>query len=105
MEERDAALQSVRDHLKPGGWFAFWENNPWNPVTRYAMSKVAFDDDAILVWPYEARKLLAKNGFEPVRTDYVFFFPSALAACRKFEPLLRWCPFGAQYLVLCRKAD
>lgn len=89
--------------LRPGGLFAFWENNPWNPVTRYAMSRVPFDKDAILVWPGEARKLLRSAGFEVIRTDYHFFFPKALSALRVLEPGLCRIPFGGQYLVLCRK--
>jgi len=28
-EERPASLQAIRRALKPGGLFAFWENNPW----------------------------------------------------------------------------
>ena len=35
------------DALRPGGLFAFWENNPWNPGTRLVMSRIPFDRDAI----------------------------------------------------------
>ena len=104
VEERPAAFASVRETLKPGGYFAFWENNPWNPLTRLAMRLVPFDADAILVWPGEAGRLLRKNGFEVLSTDYVFFFPKFLSAFRFLEPWLRWLPLGGQYLVLCRKA-
>jgi SAM-dependent methyltransferase len=104
VEDRPAAFASVRETLKPGGYFAFWENNPWNPLTRLAMRLVPFDADAILVWPGEAGRLLRKNGFEVLSTDYVFFFPKFLSAFRFLEPWLRWLPLGGQYLVLCRKA-
>src|SRR5262249_32750141 len=30
-QERHEALGLIRDALKPGGLFAFWENNSWNP--------------------------------------------------------------------------
>lgn len=103
LSERDTAIQSIFDELKPGSIFAFWENNPWNPVTRYAMSRVPFDKDAILVWPHQARCLLRTHGFTILNTDYVFFFPRALASLRKLEPILRWLPLGGQYLILCRK--
>jgi SAM-dependent methyltransferase len=102
--DRPAALSLVRDALKPGGLFAFWENNPWNPLTRLAMHLVPFDADAILVWPHEAKRRLRENGFEVLRTDYAFFFPKFLSAFRFLEPWLRWLPLGGQYLVLCRKA-
>lgn len=101
--ERAECVRQIQGALKPGGLFAFWENNPWNPVTRYAMSRVPFDKDAILVWPGEARRLLRENGFELIRTDYHFFFPKALARARFLEPYLHWLPLGGQYLVLARK--
>lgn len=102
-ELRPDAVRSIFDALKPGGYFAFWENNPWNPVTRYAMSRVPFDADAILVWPHQARHLLGIAGFEVIRTDYVFFFPRSLARLRRLEPHLKRVPLGGQYLVLCQK--
>jgi len=33
LAERAGAVNTVRQALKPGGLFAFWENNPWNPGT------------------------------------------------------------------------
>ncbi|MFT5105484.1 MAG: SAM-dependent methyltransferase [Verrucomicrobiales bacterium] len=100
---REAAVSFVFENLRPGGLFAFWENNAWNPVTRYAMSKVAFDRDAILLFPHGARTLLKNGGFEIVATDYQFFFPSPLALFRPMEKWLSKLPLGGQYLVLARK--
>ena len=100
---RAAAIRQIAAALKPGGLFALWENNPWNPVTRYAMSRVPFDRDAILVWPSQARRLLREGGLEVLRTDYVFFFPKLLGAFRGLEPSLCKVPFGGQYLALGRK--
>lgn len=104
-EERAAASAQIFRSLRPGGLFAFWENNPWNPLTRYAMSRVPFDADAILVWPHEARKLLRTAGFQIETTDYKFFFPRSLAAFRGLEPALAWLPLGGQYLVLAQKPE
>jgi len=102
-EERAAAMEYVCRNVKDGGYFAFWENNPWNPVTRYAMSKVPFDDDAILLWPGEARRRLDSAGFDVLGTDFVFYFPGFLKILRGIEPMLCKIPFGGQYLVLCQK--
>lgn len=102
-EERWGAMDYLFRNVKDGGLFAFWENNPWNPVTRYAMSKVPFDDDAILLWPGEARRRLRSAGFEVLATDFVFYFPKSLKFMRGLEPMLCKIPFGGQYLVLCRK--
>jgi SAM-dependent methyltransferase len=104
-KERIDALGLIRDALKPGGYFAFWENNSWNPATRYVISRCAFDKDAILLSPLEARSLLRKAGFEIVRTDFRFIFPHALRGLRKLEDLVYALPIGAQYQILCRKSS
>jgi SAM-dependent methyltransferase len=101
--ERDQAVATVRDSLRPGGLFSLWENNPWNPATRYVMSRCAFDEDAITLTPPEARRLLKTNGFEIVRTDYRFIFPRTLRFMRWFENLVYFTPLGTQYQVLARK--
>ena len=93
----------VHRSLRPGGLFAFWENNPWNPGTRYVMSRIAFDRDAITLTAREARGLLRRAGFELLRTDYAFVFPAALRVLRWLEPTLAPLALGGQYLVLCRK--
>ncbi|MBK5187430.1 MAG: class I SAM-dependent methyltransferase [Gemmatimonadaceae bacterium] len=101
--ERRAAAAYVHDALVPGGMFALWENNPWNPGTRYIMSRVPFDRDAITLTPPETRRLLRNAGFDIVSTDFLFVFPHALRALRPLERLLAPLPLGGQYLVLARK--
>jgi SAM-dependent methyltransferase len=103
--ERAGAVNHVFRSLKPGGIFALWENNPWNPGTRYVMSKIPFDRDAITLSPPTARKLLRDGGFEILRTDFQFFFPRFLSWFRRLEPSLAKTPIGAQYQVLARKPD
>ncbi|MEQ8210154.1 MAG: class I SAM-dependent methyltransferase [Lacipirellulaceae bacterium] len=102
---RANALRIVHNSLKPGGWFAFWENNPWNPGTRFVMSRVPFDRDAVTITPPEARGLLREAGFEIERTDAWFIFPKSLAWLRPLESLVHRLPLGGQYLVLARKAE
>ena len=101
--ERDAAVQYIYRSLRPGGVFAFWENNPWNPGTRYVMSRIPFDRNAITLKPREAQNLVRRNGFVIMRTDYLFIFPRVLRWLRGLEPRLAVLPLGAQYQVLCRK--
>ncbi len=102
--ERIASVRLVFESLRPGGWFSLWENNPWNPGTRYVMSRVPFDRDAILLAPSEARRMLREAGFEILRTDFLFFFPRRLSWFRGLEPNLRRVPLGGQYQVLARRA-
>jgi len=102
--ERKACLAAVRRSLRAGGWFAFWENNPWNPGTRYVMSHCAFDENAITISPREARKILSEAGFKVLRMDSLFYFPRQLRWLRPVEPWFRALPFGGQYLMLCQTA-
>jgi SAM-dependent methyltransferase len=101
--QRAEALAIVHRALRAGGYFSLWENNPWSLATRYVMSRCAFDRDAILLTPPEARALLRDGGFEILRTDFRFIFPRALRALRKIEDGVYRLPLGAQYQVLCRK--
>ena len=103
LSERANAVKCVYDALEPGGLFSFWENNPWNPGTRYVMSRIPFDRDAITLTPPEARHRLRAGGFEIIRCDFLFVFPHFLSWFRRLEPLLSALPLGAQYHVLCRK--
>ena len=103
LAERAAAVACVWRALRPGGLFAFWENNPWNPGTRLVMSRIAFDRDAITLPPPVARRLLAVGGFEIMHMDFLFIFPRLLRALRWIEARLSRWPLGAQYLVLVRK--
>jgi SAM-dependent methyltransferase len=102
--QRASALAIVHGALRSGGYFSFWENNPWSLATRYVMSRCAFDRDAITLTPPEARALLRDGGFETLRTDFRFIFPRALRAFRKIEDFVYRAPLGTQYQILCRKS-
>jgi len=101
--ERTAAARSVFEALKPGGWFALWENNPWNPAVWFVMSRVPFDHDAIMLWPGETGDLLRSVGFRVVTTSYHFVFPGFLSPLRRLEGVLSPWPLGGQYVVLAQK--
>jgi SAM-dependent methyltransferase len=101
--QRADALAMVQRSLRPGGLFAFWENNRWNPIVHFLMSRVPFDRDAQMLFPHQARHLLRRAGFEILLTDYLFVFPAALKTLRPLEPRLCKLPLGGQYLVLARK--
>ncbi len=102
--QRADALRQIYDLLNPGGVFALWENNPWNPGTRIVMSRVEFDRDAIMLWPGATRRLLRECGFRLLRNDYLFYLPSFLKFLRPLERYLIRIPMGGQYLILCQKA-
>ena len=101
--ERAGLMRLLRDSLSPEGLFALWENNPWNPGTRYVMSRVAFDRDAVTLSSREAARMVAAAGLAVLRTDYFFVFPRILKALRFLEPALSKVPLGGQYQVVSRK--
>ena len=103
LEGRAAAMDTIVRALRPGGWLALWENNPWNPGARWVMKRIPFDKDAVVVSAPEARRLTQRGGLEVMRTDFLFIFPRVLKWCRAWEPALSRLPLGAQYQVLARK--
>jgi SAM-dependent methyltransferase len=103
VSERSAAMDYVYRALRPGGLFAIWENNPWNPGARYVMSRIPFDRDAVMLAPAETRRMLRAGGFQILRTDFLFIFPRMLRWLRGVEPWVARLPIGAQYQVLARK--
>jgi SAM-dependent methyltransferase len=103
LDQRTAAARYMYEALKPGGCFALWENNPWNPGTRLVMSRIPFDRTAITLNPPTARRLLRSVGFEIIRTDALFIFPHILKGLRFLEPAVCRLPLGAQYQVLARR--
>lgn len=103
LEKRASVVKYMFRSLRPGGILALWENNPWNPGTRYVMSRCVFDQDAIPLTSSEARRLVQEGGFEIMQTDFLFIFPKVLSYLRGIEPLVSKLPIGAQYQVLCRR--
>ena len=101
--DRAASVDYLYRCLRPGGLLALWENNPWNPGTRYVMSRVVFDRDAITLAPPETQRLVEQAGFQVLRKDFLFIFPRFLRWLRVCEASLSRLPLGGQYQVLCRK--
>jgi SAM-dependent methyltransferase len=97
--ERVPALQTVLEKLRPGGRVFVFEHNPLNPATQHAVATCPFDDDADLLFPWQAKRLLRDAGFTGVKLDFIVFFPRPLAFLRPLEPKLGWLPGGAQVLV------
>jgi SAM-dependent methyltransferase len=101
--QRAELVRLLAASLQPGGVFALWENNPWNPGTRLVMSRIPFDRDAVTLSALGARRLAREGGLRVVRTDFLFIFPRPLKALRFLEPVLAKAPLGGQYQVLSRR--
>lgn len=101
-EERPGVLAWLGQRLAPDGDFALWENNCWNPGTRWVMSRIPFDRDAVPLSPIYAVRMLKRAGFTPISVDFAFIFPKWMKWLRPVESWLRKLPLGAQYQVVCR---
>lgn len=89
--------------LKPGGLLYIFEHNPYNPLTRRAVSNCPFDADAELLTRSRSTALVRSAGLEVADARYVLFFPWKGAGFRSIESGLRWLPLGAQYFVSGRR--
>lgn len=101
--KRDRSVRTVLNLLNQNGILALWENNPWNPGTRYIMNKCPFDQDAVTLSYLEGKKLLSANGFKVINISFSFIFPKNLKFLRVMEKSLSIFPIGAQYLILAQK--
>jgi SAM-dependent methyltransferase len=101
--ERASAVGYVYRSLRPGGVFALWENNPWNPAMMAMMRLAPVDRNAVTLNPPESRALLRAGGLEVREASFMFLFPKLLGPLRALEPRLSSLPLGAQYLTLAIK--
>lgn len=83
--------------LKKGGVLAIFEHNPFNPLTRIAVNRCPFDEDAVLLRADKVEGMLKRQKDITIKTDYLFFTPFKNRLFRKMDQLLSWCPLGAQY--------
>lgn len=100
--QRARFASEIRRVVRPGGLVAVFEHNPLNPLTRLAVSRCEFDEDAVLLRPRDARRLLERAGLEAVERRYVILFPSDRRPLRAVEHALRQAPLAAQYYVAAR---
>ena len=104
-KERAGAVSYVFRSLRPGGVWAFWDNNPYNPGTQWIIHRLPFERDSVTVSASQARRLLKGGRFEVLASTHYFVFPRFLRWFRPLEPRLAALPLGAQYLVLARKPN
>ena len=88
--------------VRPGGIVAVFEHNPLNPLTRLAVHRCAFDEDAVLLGSREATRRLAAAGLRPFERRYLLLTPWRGRVAAGAESLARGVPLGAQYYVAAR---
>jgi SAM-dependent methyltransferase len=79
----------VHRSLSAGGYFALWENNPWNPGTRpsAAHSVRSRREAAVAATPQAARRRIRR-----ARTDFSFSFHACCPYCGRSKPGSRAFP-------------
>ncbi|MFY9532087.1 MAG: class I SAM-dependent methyltransferase [Candidatus Acidiferrales bacterium] len=102
-EHRQELILEAGSRLLDGGMLIVFEHNPTNPLTRWAVSHCAFDEDAILLPARETRHYFRVPGFRLLWRDYIVFFPRWLAWFRPLDPFLHRVPLGAQYVTAAGK--
>ena len=102
-EQWQSLVAEMARVLKPGGLLYIFEHNPYNPLTRRAVSNCPFDADAKLLTRSESAALVQSAGLEAADARYVLFFPWKGSSFRSVESGLRWLPLGAQYFVSGRR--
>jgi SAM-dependent methyltransferase len=97
---RPAFFAELARVVRPNGLVAVVEHNPLNPLTRLAVARCEFDEDAVLARPREVSRRLREAGLRDAETAHFLFFPWRW---HRVERLLRRVPFGAQYYVTATK--
>ncbi|BCH17448.1 MULTISPECIES: class I SAM-dependent methyltransferase [unclassified Mesorhizobium] len=91
-------FREMRRVVRPGGVACIMEHNPYNPLTRLAVLRCPFDQDAVLLNAAKARSLFQETGFQDIRCEHFLLLPSARPFARRLERLLAPLPLGAQYV-------
>jgi SAM-dependent methyltransferase len=101
--ERHGFVRELGRVTRPGGLVVVFEHNPLNPLTRLAVSRCEFDEDAILLSQRETSRRLAGAGLRVDERRYIVFFPWRGKAFASAERALARLPAGAQYYVAARR--
>lgn len=105
-EQHVDILRDIHSALLPGGLVFMFEFNLLNPFTLLIaiLNDYRVDKEARMLMPWYTRRIFAEAGFEPLETRYTLFFPGFLKALLPLEKHLAWCPLGAHYCSIARKA-
>jgi SAM-dependent methyltransferase len=102
--DRRAMTKEVWRVLRPGGIFAIFEHNPWNPATRIIVGRTPVDAHAVLLTAGEVRRTMRAAGLTPIQTTNYLFLPERLfAVVGRLEKWLAAVPAGGQFAVFGRR--
>ena len=90
---------------RPGGIVAVFEHNPYNPLTRHAVSTCELDEDAILLSSRETFEILKESADAEPEFRHFLFSPLGGAIGCSLDRHLRNVPLGGQYAAWVRRAE
>ena len=99
LPRRQAFVTELRRVTAPGGLVVIFEHNPYNLLTRYAVSRCPFDCDAVLLAARQGKRLLREAGLARVRCRYITFTPFEGRVASLIDRALGRVALGAQYFV------
>lgn len=102
LDVRAAVINELHRVLSDRGFVFIVEHNPYNPATRWIVSRCEFDEDAVLLTARTSIELLASGDFEVQRRRYILFIPGTGRLINMVNRSLHWLPLGAQYSVSAR---
>jgi len=102
-DERPRFVAEVQRVVRPGGLVVVLEHNPFNPLTRLAVARCDFDEDAVLLTSRTAHRLLRDGGLRPVERRYVILLPTEAPRLVAAERVVASLPLAAQYYVAARR--
>ena len=104
--DRRAVYRELLRILAVGGRLVIFEHNPFNPLTRWAVSRSPLDRNAVLLSAAELSNDLSAVGYANLATSNFLFMPPRFPFSTAVDHVLRRIPFGAQYAVTAhRKAS
>lgn len=95
--ERLNLLKEMFRAVRPGGLVIVIEHNPLNPLTQYIVKTCPLDENAILLWPGEVKRMIRKNAGLNTYLRFFLFTPFSARPFRLLDRALAFLPIGAQY--------
>lgn len=95
-------FREMKRVVRPGGIACVIEHNPFNPLTRLAVLRCPFDEDAVLLGSRHAARLFHECGFSEISVEHFLLLPSSGRLAGAAERAVRALPLGAQYVCSAR---
>jgi SAM-dependent methyltransferase len=96
--DRPAFVAELARVTRPGGLLAIFEHNPFNPLTRRAVSTCPVDEGVVLSRHTQTLALLRQAGIDDANVTHYLFSPLGGGLGRGIDAVFSWLPMGGQYV-------